>query len=138
MSHSTGMCIQRLSAAASDGLRPAISFIFSKNACGKMCGKMSRRCSGGLAGLRFFISLSFRKIGAADDPISLPLGMIPVSPVVRGCLWMSGAVFSFSAMAIAVRQLLSHMGVFEVLFFRTFLALLAVTGYLALTGFGPI
>src|SRR6478672_350374 len=44
-SHSTGMCIQRLSAAASDGLRPAISFIFSKKSCGKMCGKMSRRCS---------------------------------------------------------------------------------------------
>src|SRR5262245_66684064 len=48
-SHSTGMCIQRLSAAASDGLRPAISFIFSKNSCGKMCGKMSSRCSGCLA-----------------------------------------------------------------------------------------
>jgi len=64
--------------------------------------------------------------------------MVPVSPVVRGCLWMSGAVFSFSAMAIAVRQLLSHMGVFEVLFFRTFIALLAVAGYLALTGFAPI
>src|SRR6185369_14272795 len=44
-SHSTGMCIQRLSAAASPGLRAAISFIFSKKSCGKMCGKMSRRCS---------------------------------------------------------------------------------------------
>jgi len=64
--------------------------------------------------------------------------MLPVSPVVRGCLWMSGAVLSFSAMAIAVRQLLSHMGVFEVLFFRTFIALLAVLAYATFKGFRPL
>jgi drug/metabolite transporter (DMT)-like permease len=51
---------------------------------------------------------------------------------------MSGAVLSFSTMAIAVRELLRHMGVFEVLFFRTFLALLAVTAYCAVNGFAPL
>src|SRR5437899_182774 len=40
-SHSTGMCSQRLIWAASVGLCSAIAFTRSKNACGKMCGKMS-------------------------------------------------------------------------------------------------
>src|SRR5262245_59966693 len=54
-------------------------------------------------------------------------GSLP--PVVQGCLWMSGAVLSFSTMDIAVRQLLTHVGIFEVLFFRTFFALLVVVGF---------
>jgi drug/metabolite transporter (DMT)-like permease len=61
-----------------------------------------------------------------------------LSPVVRGCLWMSGAVLCFSGMAIAVRQLLTHMGIFEVLFFRTFIALLAVLAYASVRGFAPL
>jgi len=65
------------------------------------------------------------------------IGSLP--PVVQGCLWMSGAVLSFSTMAIAVRELLRHMGIFEVLFFRTFIALLAVLAYCALrSGFAPL
>src|SRR5687767_6426913 len=58
--------------------------------------------------------------------MSSPVGSLP--PVVRGTLWMGGAVLSFSAMAIAVRQLLAHMGVFQILFLRTFIALLVVIG----------
>lgn len=68
--------------------------------------------------------------------MSSRIGSLP--PVVRGCLWMSGAVLSFSTMAIAVRELLRHMGIFEVLFFRTFIALLAVAAYCALHGFAPL
>src|SRR5262245_42470932 len=49
-----------------------------------------------------------------------------MSPTLRGVAWMSGAVLSFCAMAIAARQLLGHMGVFEILFFRTGVALLFV------------
>jgi drug/metabolite transporter (DMT)-like permease len=45
---------------------------------------------------------------------------------MKGVLWMSGAVLSFCAMAIAVRALLGHMGVAEILFFRTGVALLIV------------
>ena len=39
---------------------------------------------------------------------------------------MSGAVLSFCAMAVSARQLLAHLGTFEVLFFRTGVALLIV------------
>ena len=48
------------------------------------------------------------------------------SSVFKGVLWMSGAVLSFCAMAIAVRALLGSMGVAEILFFRTGVALLIV------------
>src|SRR5262245_40190341 len=61
-----------------------------------------------------------------------------MNPVLQGCLWMSGAVLSFSTMAIAVRQLLTHMGIFEVLFFRTFIALLAVVAWCSVKGFAPL
>src|SRR5690242_10372041 len=40
-SHSTGMCIQRLSAAARPALPSAIFFMRSKYSSGKMWGKMS-------------------------------------------------------------------------------------------------
>ena len=39
---------------------------------------------------------------------------------------MSGAVLSFCAMAVAARELLAHLGTFEVLFFRTGVSLLIV------------
>lgn len=45
---------------------------------------------------------------------------------IKGVLWMSGTVLSFCAMAIAARQLLRHIGTFEILFFRTAVQLLIV------------
>ena len=56
------------------------------------------------------------------------------SQVLRGTLWMGGAVLSFSTMAIAVRQLLTHMEVFQILFLRTFIALLVVLAVAAAYG----
>ena len=47
---------------------------------------------------------------------------------------MSGAVLSFCAMAIAARQLLLHLGTFEILFFRTAVALLIVLAVALRTG----
>jgi drug/metabolite transporter (DMT)-like permease len=38
---------------------------------------------------------------------------------LRGVLWMLGAVLSFAAMAIAVRELQKHMGSFEIVFLRS-------------------
>lgn len=38
---------------------------------------------------------------------------------LRGVLWMGGAVLSFSTMAISARQLLAHMGPFQILFVRS-------------------
>ncbi len=45
---------------------------------------------------------------------------------MRGALWMSGAVLSFCVMAISARELLRHLGTFEILFFRTFFSLAIV------------
>jgi drug/metabolite transporter (DMT)-like permease len=49
------------------------------------------------------------------------------SHALRGVLWMLGAVLSFAAMAIAVRELLRHMGSFEILFLRS-VVMLAIVG----------
>jgi len=57
--------------------------------------------------------------------------MPPGHNPVRGALWMSGAVLSFAIMAIAVRQLLRHMGILEILFWRTGVTL-AIAGSIAL------
>ena len=57
-----------------------------------------------------------------------------MSKTLRGVLWMSGAVLSFCAMAIAARQLLAHLGTFEILFFRTGVALLIVLAFALRTG----
>ena len=45
---------------------------------------------------------------------------------LRGALWMLGAIASFTAMAIAARALLRHMGSFEVVFWRGVWMLLIV------------
>lgn len=57
--------------------------------------------------------------------------MPPGHNPVRGALWMSGAVLSFAIMAIAVRELLRHMGILEILFWRTGVTL-AIAGSIAL------
>jgi drug/metabolite transporter (DMT)-like permease len=45
----------------------------------------------------------------------------------RGILWMLGAVLSFAAMAISVRQLITHMSVAEILELRTAVTLVIVS-----------
>jgi drug/metabolite transporter (DMT)-like permease len=45
---------------------------------------------------------------------------------LRGVLWMGGAVLSFSTMAIAARELLAHMGPFQILFMRSVVMLAIV------------
>jgi len=52
--------------------------------------------------------------------------MRPMNSTLRGVLWMGGAVLSFSAMAVAARQLLAHMGPFQVLFVRSVIMLAIV------------
>jgi drug/metabolite transporter (DMT)-like permease len=53
---------------------------------------------------------------------------------VRAVLWMSCAVLSFSFMAVAVRELLRHMGAFEILFLRTLVTMLLVGAVIARAG----
>jgi drug/metabolite transporter (DMT)-like permease len=57
-----------------------------------------------------------------------------LTKTLRGILWMSATVLSFCAMAIAARQLLKHLGTFEILFFRTGVSLLIVLAFALRTG----
>jgi drug/metabolite transporter (DMT)-like permease len=45
--------------------------------------------------------------------------MRAMSNNLRGVLWMGGAVLSFSTMAVAARELLAHMGPFQIVFVRS-------------------
>jgi len=57
-----------------------------------------------------------------------------MSAVLRGALWMGGAVLSFSVMAVAVRELLRTMGSFEILFLRSLVSLVIVLAILPVFG----
>ena len=61
-----------------------------------------------------------------------------MSNALRGVLWMTGTVLSFCAMAIAARELLRHLGTFEILFYRTGVSLLIVLGVALGVGFAAL
>jgi drug/metabolite transporter (DMT)-like permease len=60
------------------------------------------------------------------------------SPALRGAFWMTGAVLTFSVMAIAVRELLERMDAFQVLFWRVGTALLLLLAFLPRAGLGAL
>jgi len=51
---------------------------------------------------------------------------------------MLGAVLSFAAMAVAVRELQRHMGSFEIVFLRSIVMLALAIGFLTRSGFGTV
>ena len=57
---------------------------------------------------------------------------------MRGVLWMLGAVLSFAAMAVAVRELQRHMGSFEIVFLRSIVMLALAVAFLTRSGFGTV
>ena len=57
---------------------------------------------------------------------------------LRAVLWMLGAVLSFALMAVAVRELLRHMVILEILALRTLVTLLLVSSTIARHGFAPL
>ena len=63
---------------------------------------------------------------------------LPANSALRGALWMLGAVLSFAMMAVAVRELLRHMDVFEILAWRTLVTLLLVASLVPRYGFAPL
>jgi drug/metabolite transporter (DMT)-like permease len=64
---------------------------------------------------------------------------VPQKPhTLRGVLWMLGAVFSFAAMAISVRELQRHMGILEILALRTGVTLAIASALVARQGRGTI
>ena len=64
--------------------------------------------------------------------------MNQLTPSVRGALWMLGAVLSFTAMAIAVRELQRHMGSFEIVFLRSLVMLTIVLAMLPRAGIASV
>jgi drug/metabolite transporter (DMT)-like permease len=60
------------------------------------------------------------------------------SHALRGVLWMLGAVLSFAMMAVAVRELLRHTGILEILALRTLVTLLLVSTIITRRGFAPL
>ncbi len=57
---------------------------------------------------------------------------------MRGALWMGGAVLSFALMAVAVRELLRHMSILEILSLRTLVTLLLVCAPVPRNGLAPL
>ena len=57
---------------------------------------------------------------------------------LRGALWMSAAVLSFAVMAVSVRELLRHMGILEILAWRTLVTLAIATGVVVRHGTATI
>ena len=52
------------------------------------------------------------------------------SPIVTAVIWMSGALVSFTLMAIAVRELAGGIQPFEIMFFRSFGALVILAPFI--------
>jgi drug/metabolite transporter (DMT)-like permease len=55
-------------------------------------------------------------------------GSAGLPPVLRAALWMVGALASFSAMAVSIRELSSDMGLFQILFWRSLIGIVVVGG----------
>ena len=63
---------------------------------------------------------------------------IRLSNPVAGVVWMLGAVLSFALMAVAVRELLRHMDVMQILALRTLVTLLIVAATIPRHGLAPL
>ena len=62
----------------------------------------------------------------------------PFPPAIRAALWMTGALVSFTAMAIAGRQLSTELTTFQILFFRSFVGLVVVLALLHRSGWSRV
>jgi drug/metabolite transporter (DMT)-like permease len=60
------------------------------------------------------------------------------APAIRAAFWMSGALVSFMAMAIAGRQLSTELTTFQVLFFRSLVGLAVVIALLQRAGWAHV
>ena len=57
---------------------------------------------------------------------------------LRGVLWMLCAVLSFATMAVAIRELLRHMDVLEILAWRTLVTIFLVGSFVLRSGLAPL
>lgn len=58
--------------------------------------------------------------------------------MMRAALWMSGALLSFMAMAIAGRELSSELTTFQILFFRSLVGLVVIAALLQRAGWAQV
>jgi drug/metabolite transporter (DMT)-like permease len=63
---------------------------------------------------------------------------IPQSRTLRAVAWMSVAVLAFGLMAVAVRELLRHMHIYEILAWRTLVTMLIVCSFIPRNGIAPL
>lgn len=61
-----------------------------------------------------------------------------INHTLRGALWMLGAVLSFAAMAVSVRELQRHMGILQILSLRTGVTLLIVCALIPSHGLASV
>lgn len=61
-------------------------------------------------------------------------GGLGVSPTLRAAAWMTGAIFAFSSMAVAGREISAELDTFELMLYRSVIGVGLVTGAAALTG----
>ncbi|WP_368188079.1 DMT family transporter [Aestuariibius sp. HNIBRBA575] len=57
-----------------------------------------------------------------------------MTPTARAAFWMIGSILSFSAMAIAGRNVSAELDTFEIMLFRSMIGFLIVVSFAALTG----
>ncbi len=57
-----------------------------------------------------------------------------MSPTLRAALWMTGAIASFSSMAVAGRELSAGYDTFEIMLYRSAFGALIVISFISLTG----
>ena len=63
-----------------------------------------------------------------------PAAKQPTSPIIAAVIWMSGALVSFTLMAIAVRELAGTIEPFEIMFFRSLGALIFLAPFIFTAG----
>jgi drug/metabolite transporter (DMT)-like permease len=61
-----------------------------------------------------------------------------LAPAIKAACWMSGALASFTIMAIAGRQLATELSTFQVLFFRSVVGLIVVLALLHRAGYAQL
>ena len=61
-----------------------------------------------------------------------------IPPVLRAALWMSGALASFTFMALGGRELASELTTFQILFFRSVVGLILVSALLTFSGWAQV
>ena len=59
-------------------------------------------------------------------------------PAWLAAFWMTGALFSFMAMAVSGRELTAAYSIFQILFFRSLIGVVLIGALVARTGFGQL